>query len=53
MVTGFAKAEFFVNGAQRLDDEKTVKTYLAWNMPLHITYTLLYAVSAALLLTLL
>lgn len=53
MVTGFAKAEFFVNGAQRLDDEKTVKTYLAWNMPLHITYTLLYAVSSALLLTLL
>lgn len=53
MVTGFAKAEFFVNGARRLDDEKIVKTYLAWNMPLHITYTLLYAVSAALLLTLL
>jgi len=53
VVTGFAKAEFCVNGAQQLDNEKTVKTYLAWNMPLHITYTLLYTVSAALLLTLL
>lgn len=52
LLTGFGKVENLVNSAEKLD-EKTIKTYLMWNLPLHFLYTLLYLVSAFYLFSLL
>lgn len=49
--TGFGKVENLINSAQTVD-EKMIEKYLFWNIPLHILYFLLYAVSAMLLLNL-
>lgn len=49
VLTGFGKVENLVNSAESISG-RTVEKYLAWNMPLHIVYALLYAVSALLLL---
>lgn len=51
VLSGFEKAEKLVNGAAQLDEE-TIRKYLAWNLPLHLFYTLLYALSALFLFTL-